>query len=78
MNFNFYLDDQTGEQLNRAAKRSGQSCNALIQEAVADWLARRGQSQWPTEVLQFQGIRNLPPFESTRDKLKFPEIDPLV
>ena len=34
MNFNIYLDDETGRQLNRLAKRAGESRNALVREAV--------------------------------------------
>ena len=78
MNFNLYLDDQTGEQLNRAAEQSGQSRNAMIRQAVMEWLARRKQPQWPAEVMDFQGLPDLPPFEAGRDTLKPPATDPLA
>jgi predicted transcriptional regulator len=35
MNFNIYLDDKTGQQLNQLAKRAGESRNTLIRQAVA-------------------------------------------
>ena len=38
MNFNIYLDDETGQQLNHAAEQAGESRNALIRQAVCDWL----------------------------------------
>ena len=77
MNFNLYLDDKTGEQLNRAAERSGQSRNALIRQAVLEWLARGRQPQWPAAVMDFEGLPDLPPFEASRSKLKPPAAEPL-
>ena len=35
MNFNIYLDDKTGQQLNQLAKHAGESRNTLIRQAVA-------------------------------------------
>src|SRR5471030_862374 len=43
MNFNIYLDDETGQQLNRLAKQAGESRNALVRHAVSDWLNRHGK-----------------------------------
>lgn len=72
MNFNVYLDDQTGQRLLAAAKRTKQSCNALIGAAVSEWLVRNGEEQWPDAVLSFNGIADMPPFECERDALKSP------
>jgi hypothetical protein len=78
MHFNIYLDDETGEQLNAAAARAGESRNALIRRAVGEWLQRRGEPQWPDEVLGFQGISEMPPFEDARRELQPPVADPLA
>jgi predicted transcriptional regulator len=78
MNFNIYIDDETGERLNQAAHKTGQSRNALIRRALDDWLNRRGASQWPDEVAGFNGLASMPRFEDTRDKLKPPASDPLA
>lgn len=78
MNFNIYLDDQTGQRLLAAAEHSEQSRNALIRKAVSEWLARNGDAQWPEAVLSFNGAANMPPFESARDTLKPPPSDPLA
>ena len=78
MNFNIYLDDDTGRQLTIAAKDSGENRNALIRQAVAEWLARHGKPQWPEAVLNFQGIADMPAFESSRDQLRAPSSDPLA
>ena len=76
MRFNIYLDDEAGQQLTIAAKDSGEHCNALIRQAVAEWLARHGKPQWPEAVLSFQGIADMPAFEPSRDQLRAPSSDP--
>ena len=78
MNFNIYLDDETGQQLNHAAKREGESRNALVRQAVSQWLSRHGKSQWPNEVLAFKGVADMPLFEASRGKFKPPDADPLA
>lgn len=78
MHFNVYIDDQTGQQLNAAAQQQGQTRNALIRAAVRDWLARQNQPIWPDEVLDFQGMADMPPFEAGREQLKPPVADPLA
>jgi len=78
MNFNIYLDDETGKQLNQVAKREGESRNALVRQAVNEWLSRHGKSQWPDEVLAFKGVADMPPFEARRGRLKPPNADPLA
>lgn len=78
MHFNVYMDDQTGRQLNIASERSGQPRNALIRQAVSEWLARQNQPKWPEEVLDFQGVADMPPFEAGREQLTPPAADPLA
>ena len=78
VNFNIYLDDETGQRLNRLAKQVGESRNALVREAVSDWLNRHGKPQWPDEVLAFKGMAGMPRFEGSRDRLKRPVADPLA
>lgn len=77
MNFNIYLDDETGERLKRAAEAAGESRNALIRQAIDEWLTRKGAAQWPEEVLQFEGLPSVSPFETHRGKLRHPAEDPL-
>ena len=78
MNFNIYLDDETGAQLKDAAEKSGETRNAVIRRAVSEWLKRRGRLQWPDEVLAFTGVAAMTPFEAHRDTLKPPAADPLA
>ena len=78
MHFNIYLDDETGEQLNQAAARAGESRNALIRRAVGEWLKREGRPGWPDAVLGFRGLPDVPPFEAGRKDLEPPADDPLA
>jgi predicted transcriptional regulator len=78
MNFNIYLDDETGQQLNLVAKQAGESRNALVRQAVSEWLKQHSKPQWPDEVLAFNGMADMPPFEVGRDSLKPPASDPLA
>jgi predicted transcriptional regulator len=78
MNFNIYLDDETGQKLNHVAKQAGETRNALIRQAVSEWLQRHGKPNWPDEVLAFKGMADMPLFEASRDRLKPPASDPLA
>ena len=78
MNFNIYLDEETGEQLNQAARKGGESRNALIRRAISEWLGRQGVSRWPDEVMGFTGLPSAARFEDARDTLTPPVADPLA
>ena len=78
MNFTIYLDDETGQLLNKVAKKSGNSRNALVRQAVSEWLKRQGKPHWPEEVLAFKGMADMPLFEASRDRLRPPVADPLA
>jgi predicted transcriptional regulator len=78
MHFNVYIDDETGQELNRAAEQSGETRNALIRKAVSAWLHRQAPAQWPDAVLEFEGMPDMVPFEDSRDQLQAPSDDPLA
>jgi predicted transcriptional regulator len=72
MTFSIYLDDALADSLNRLAKERGKSRNAVIKEALKDWLAQRRSAEWPALVATFQGMRGAPRFEQSRKTLKPP------
>jgi Arc/MetJ-type ribon-helix-helix transcriptional regulator len=76
MNFSVHLNDELVERLNQTAKESGKARNALIREAVAEWLGRRRPAAWPVEVINFRGIRRMKRFEEDRNTLKPPRSSP--
>ncbi len=72
MNFSVHLSDELVERLNQTARESGRTRNALIREAVGEWLGRRRRAKWPAEVMNFRGIRGINRFEKERKRLKLP------
>jgi hypothetical protein len=78
VNFNVYIDKQTGARLEQLARTRRTSRNALIREALARLLERREKAEWPPEVLGFEGVAGAPRFEGARRKLGAPRKDPLA
>ncbi|QPF89036.1 ribbon-helix-helix domain-containing protein [Bradyrhizobium commune] len=79
MNFNLYLDDKTAEELDQTAKTLGESRSGLIRKALREWLDKKtlGSPGWPSQILEWQGAADMPPFESHRDELLPPRDDAL-
>lgn len=78
MNFNIYLDDDTGRRLTELAEREGQSRNALIRKAVNNLLDRPLRPQWPDTILRHQGLPDFPEIGRAHDELLPPSTDPLA
>jgi len=78
MNFNVYFDDETARRLTALAKRRRKTRNAVIREAVGDWLNRAGRPAWPASVLAHVGDQGLVPFEEHRMELATPTPDPFA
>ncbi len=72
MNFSVHLSDELVERLNETARESGKTRNALIRQAVGEWLDRRRPARWPPEIVDFRGIRGIKRFEENRKELKPP------
>ena len=76
MNFNLYLDDQTAKELDRAAKKLGETRSGLIRKALREWLDKTlGSPGWPSPILKWSGVPDMPPFKSYRDELLAPRED---
>ncbi len=78
MNINVYLEDSLAKSISQSAKQLGASRNALIREAIKEWLQNHELRKWPVTVLKFQGLDHAPKFESYRDDLLPPEEDPFA
>ena len=70
MNFSVHLDERLVKALERQARRAGRTRNALITDAVREWLARAERASWPAELTDFEAFDGLAPFESHRSKKK--------
>ena len=71
MNFNLYLDDRIAKELDRAAAKLGETRGSLIRRALREWLDKEalGSPGWPSLILEWQGVPDMPPFESYRGEL---------
>lgn len=77
MNMNIYLEDSLAKSLNQSVKQTGQTRNAIIREAIHEWILHHGVKKWPASVLNYKGISKFEPFEATRNELLPPDEDPL-
>src|SRR5262249_963018 len=77
MNFNLYLDDQTAKELDRTAKKLGETRSGLIRKALREWLDKKtlGSPGWPSLILEWDGNPDIPSFEAYRDELSAPSED---
>jgi metal-responsive CopG/Arc/MetJ family transcriptional regulator len=72
MNFSVHLNDELVKQLAETAKARGKTRNAVIREAVSEWLERQRSKKWSRRIMEFRGIRGSIRFEHTRKDLKPP------
>ena len=72
MNFSVHLKESLVEELDRQATETGKTRNALIREAVSEWLERRRRTEWPSEIRNFKGVKLIKRFEEGRKDLKEP------
>jgi hypothetical protein len=73
MNFGIHLGSELVRRLDAAARESGKIRNALVREAVGEWLERRRTKTWPVSVTNFRGTRPLARFEDSRQELRRPK-----
>jgi len=76
MNINIYIEDKLGEKIKDSAQLLGKSRNAIIREAIKEWLQHHKAHQWPSSIKKFKGIDNVSNFESYRDELTSIKEDP--
>lgn len=75
MNFSIYISDEMEKKLDSVASNFGKKRNAVIREALEEWIARHDNSGWPKSVLDYKGTQNSIDFESYRNEMKEPEGD---
>lgn len=78
MNINIYIENNLGNQLTGIAKTLHKARNAIIREAIQEWIVHHKTQQWPPCIRNFKGLREkkIPRFESYRDELTEPKSDP--
>lgn len=73
MTFSIHLDQPTAEALAQAVQETGRTRNALIREAVHQWLASKEHAEWPDVVRHFKGAPGAARFEEYRVGLREPQ-----
>ncbi|GAB4357981.1 MAG: hypothetical protein OHK0021_02270 [Bryobacter sp.] len=82
MNFSVQMPDEMVKRLDRLAKETGKSRNALVREAVDAFMQGKQKKEWPPEMLALlddrkalrKAAKDIPPFESHRkDLLPMPD-----
>ena len=71
MTFTVQIENELVRQIDIAAKETGETRSALIQQALREWLGHK-RAAWPAKVMAFKGIRGAPRFENERSELKLP------
>ncbi|NRB11319.1 MAG: hypothetical protein HRU35_06905 [Rickettsiaceae bacterium] len=66
MNMNIYLEDQLAKKLVTFAEKLHRKKNAIVREAIKDWIDKHSRQKWPDSVLQFKGIEDFPDIEELR------------
>lgn len=75
MPFSIHMDDETRRAIESLARKTGKTRNALINEAVREFVRSRVSADWPEDVRAWIGAgprragAAMPPFESYRGEL---------
>jgi len=77
MNFNIYVKKDLGIKITATAKALHKSRNAIINEALEEWLNKHSQSSWPEGFFDFSPIEEVPDFKALRKDLGKVSEDPL-
>ena len=77
MNFNVYLEDELGKQLEALSQEENVSRNALIRHAVKLLIESKQRLQWSDDILNWKGINEEISFESYRQELIPPRSEEL-
>lgn len=79
MNVNVYLENGLAHQVSHLAKQLHKSRNAVIREALQEWVQRFQGKQWPVSILDFKGVKgDFTAFEDYRKELLTTIEDPLA
>jgi len=69
MNFNVYIDSSLGERLEQCVKIAHKSRNAIIREALEQYLNHASKQEWSQQFINFTGDPNSIVFEAYRNEL---------
>jgi len=67
MNYNIYIEDALGLQLQKYLKKTGKKRNGVIREALKKYLGT--EKKWGKSIQNFIPKKNAPRFEDLRKEL---------
>ncbi len=73
MNFQIYLEEPLRRELDDLRRRTGTKRNALVREAIRQYIERQKSRQWPESVVEFKPEKSFPRFETARKTLSPPK-----
>lgn len=77
MNFNVYVNKNTGDRVAKMAKTLHRSRNSIVNEALEEWLNKHTPSRWPKGFFDFDSVEDVPDFKALRRDLNPIKEDPL-
>lgn len=75
MSFHVYLEPDLESKLDSLCQKTGKKRNAIVREALRDYVDVHLSPDWPTEVFNFTPDKNLVPFENFRGDLSIERDD---
>lgn len=69
MNIQIYLEDYLAKQLTQYAEKFHKKRNAIIREAIKEWVVKHTERQWPESIIQFNGIEDFPDVTEIRQNV---------
>ncbi len=70
MNFNVYLNKDTGEKVTLLAKSLHRSRNSIVNEALEEWLNNHTKTSWPKDFFDFSPLEEELDFKALRNDFK--------
>lgn len=68
MSFHVYLEPELEYKLQSLCKKTGKKRNAIVREAIREYVDSHLSSEWPAAVFDFIPDKDLPPFENARNE----------
>jgi hypothetical protein len=69
VSFHVYVEPELQDKLDALCKKTGRKRNALVREALRDYVEKQAVSAWPPSFFDFKADQSFPRFESLRDDL---------
>jgi hypothetical protein len=69
MSFHVYVEPELQDRLDALCKKTGRKRNALVREALRQYVEKEAAASWPASLFDFKPDPSFVRFESLRDDL---------